>query len=348
MAIYTRTVNYIRFDPTTATLTISVDSYKDSVYVGNTGEIPCVLPVDNSGSVPAGSDLTDFVEAFAAGVVQPDVIDSAANLVAAGGLVSNAQDVYTLTMEAEPGETPGLEGYGLPVVIYPDRVYTPSGNVFTRSVIACVADSYAAPTGGRFPTAYQISQRLGDTNSILDNGNVYTDPWPADLVETTVASAVFMTPITSFQVSNPAGIHGGMIVFIPTYNNYVTVDSVVGTTVNFTSSFTVTPNFVSGTALSFRGGSVAKLSQVFDDSYVYGVDPTPPTVTVCAYGGLQFPTIPSYIDVAYPRVFGGAAMLDDQTNNAGANFGQYLSYFYVVHEPITITSSTGYAWFQYS
>lgn len=333
MAVYSRTIDYIRFDATTATLTINVNAYADGVFATSTGEVPCQLPVDAAGSVPSGQDLVDFVEAFAAGIVQPAVIDSAINLVNAGGSVSNAQDVFALTTETESGETPGLVGTGVPVVIFPDRTYTPSGNVFTRSVIAAVGANSAVPETGRFPSAYEQSVRLG--NSILDNGNVFTDPWPHTTIDTTLNTIITGSPTNQFTVANPAGLVPGDYTFIPGVGN-VAIDTIVGSTVYTSYSWTASPNAVHGLPLTFHRGTYAQLTDVFDDNYVYGVDSTQ-TVYVSAFGsGVLYPTgpIPGYIESQYPTVFGGS--------NSG------LNYFYVEHNPITITSSTGYAWFKYS
>jgi hypothetical protein len=349
MAVYTRDIQYIRFDATTATLTINVNAYSDGTFAFATGEVPCVLPVSPSGSVPGGADLVAFVQAFAEGIVQPGIIDSAAYLVAAGGTVSNAQDVFSLTLETEAGETPGLVGNGIPVIIFPDRVHTPSGNVFTRSIIAPIPASYAVPETGRFPSAYEQSVRLG--HGIIDNGNVYTNPWPHIQVTAQIDSCVIGSPINSFTVMNSVGLQPGDLFYLPSNEGYqLSIDTIVGTTITFTTTITATPNAIQGLTLTFDRGTYAALTDVFDDSFVFGVDSTQFAYASAYNGtGLSYPyvPVPGHINSAYPAVFGGAAMLAAE-GDPGFMLDDYLHYVYVEHDPITITSATGYGWFKYS
>jgi hypothetical protein len=202
--------------------------------------------------------------------------------------------------------------------------------------------------GGRFPSAYEQSVLLG--NGIIDNGNIYSTPWPPNVVNTTIATIATMTTIDTFTVTNATGITSGMLFFMPTYG-VLTVNNVVGTTITTTTQFQVTPNAVPGTALLFREGSFARITSVFDDNFVFGVGSVQDVYTSAFGSGVPgiepSGAIPAHIQAAYPNIFGGDAMLAAM-GNPGFDLNDYLHYIYVEHNPLTITTTTGYGWFQYS
>ena len=166
-----RTYDLIRFDPEKALLVLNVQATETvSGYSKSYLGINYWLPVANDGTVPTGGALNILLDQWVTRVAPDEVILREAKL--AEQPVTNASDIYQLTSEIEPGESAGNIFAGLiPVVIFPDRVYTPSGNVFTRSVIAPVGGNYGAPDPEDVVFPADAIARVG-TTYILDNGNV--------------------------------------------------------------------------------------------------------------------------------------------------------------------------------
>lgn len=165
-----RTYDLQNFDPVRALLKINVQVTETvSGYSRTYLDVPYWLPVATDGSVPSGGDLNALLDIWVERVAPEDVILREAQLFI--NPVTNASDLYQLTSDVEPGEAIDNIFDGLiPVIVFPDRIHTPSGNVFTRSVIAAVGGNNAAPAGEVVFPVDAVS-RVG-TTYILDNGNV--------------------------------------------------------------------------------------------------------------------------------------------------------------------------------
>ena len=166
-----RTYDLIRFDPEKAVITINVIATETvSGYSRTYSDLLYWLPVADDGTVPSGGALYTLLDQWVTRVAPDEVILRDAKL--AENPVTNASSIYQLTSEVEPGEASGNIFAGLiPVVVFPDRVYTPSGNVFTRSIIAPVGGNNAAPSPDDVVFPADALTRVG-TTYILDNGNV--------------------------------------------------------------------------------------------------------------------------------------------------------------------------------
>lgn len=247
-----RTYDLIRFDPEKAVLTVNVIATETvSGYSRTYSDVLYWLPVADDGSVPTGGALNILLDQWVTKVAPDEVIMRDARL--ATNPVINASDIYQLTSEIEPGESSGNIFSGLiPVVVFPDRVYTSSGNVFTRSVIAPVGGIGGAPSDGDVIFPVDAIARVGSTY-ILDNGNV------GDGAE------------LQFARSN-------------INEDYATV--------------------------------------AITNSWSENLLP------------------PAYIIDQYPFVF--------RTPLPPGDFNDYLKFFYLEHEPLTISQNYGTAWFKYS
>ncbi len=153
------------FDATTACMYVTITGYDNLALTKTYTTVPCYLPVDALGRVPTGVALTDFVENWIVDCMPDTDISSQHSLDSYGGSVVNAQDIYAITEVDEAGQQ---YSDGIPVFIYPDRTYTPSGNIFTRSVIKAVGDLSAPPFDFAVMTA-----TADDPQWTLDNGNIY-------------------------------------------------------------------------------------------------------------------------------------------------------------------------------
>lgn len=165
-----RTYDLQNFDPVRALLKINVQVTETvSNYSRQYHNVPFWLPVAPDGSVPSGGALNALLDTWAERVAPTEVIQREARLFV--NPVTNASDIYQLTSEIEPGEQiDNIFRNLIPVLVFPDRIYTPTGNVFTRSIIAAVGGSNAAPAGEVVFPVDAVS-RVG-TTYILDNGNV--------------------------------------------------------------------------------------------------------------------------------------------------------------------------------
>lgn len=160
---FTRQYDLVRFDATTATLYINLFTNE----VGNTtqiitadSEVPVVLPVDSEGNVPVGNALTTFLNRYVINITPDKMLQSKLELIRFGNQVHNANAMYNLTDDVEDSEvdqfSPPADSLWIPVVIFPDRTYTPSGDVFTRSVIAPVGGNFGDPIIQEvFPSNFQ-------------------------------------------------------------------------------------------------------------------------------------------------------------------------------------------------
>ena len=148
---FTRTYRLSKFDETTATLYIDLSTYK----VGSTDRltfdinVPVVLPVDDIGNVPTGSALTAFLDRHAISIAPDSFLYNVYNLSNFNDQVVNAAAIYTLTSTVEPNEVDPItvpnDKLWIPVLIFPDRVRTPTGSIFDRSIIAAVGGNLGAP-----------------------------------------------------------------------------------------------------------------------------------------------------------------------------------------------------------
>jgi hypothetical protein len=168
-----RTYDLQNFDPVRALLKINVQVTETvSNYSRTYLDVPFWLPVAPDGTVPSGGDLSALLDRWVERVAPEDVILREAQLFIAP--VSNASELYQLTSDIEPGEAIDNIFAGLiPVLVYPDRIFTPTGNVFTRSIIAAVGGSNGAPSNADLVFPIDAVNREG-TTYILDNGNVGT------------------------------------------------------------------------------------------------------------------------------------------------------------------------------
>ena len=151
---FIREYELVSFDPASATMLINLYTY-DSGHVRQiTGDlnIPVVLPVDSTGNVPVGNELTAFLNRHAISITPDSLLESVLNLGNVGGEVLNANAIYNMTGDVEATEedliTAPADALWIPVLIIPDKTFTPVGNVYTRSIVAAVGGNYGAPIMG--------------------------------------------------------------------------------------------------------------------------------------------------------------------------------------------------------
>jgi len=165
-----RTYDLQNFDPVRALLKINVQVTETvSNYSRQYLDVPFWLPVAPDGTVPSGGALNALLDRWVERVAPTDVILREAQLFI--NPVTNAGALYQLTSDIEPGEAiDNIFAGFIPVLVFPDRIFTPTGTTFTRSIIAAVGGNNAAPANEVvFPE--DAITRVG-TTYILDNGNV--------------------------------------------------------------------------------------------------------------------------------------------------------------------------------
>lgn len=152
---FSRVYELVNFDPSTATLLINLFTYEvgdEENQITSDIDVPVVLPVDSTGKVPVGTALTQFLNRHVISITPDSMLQSLLELQRFNGQVVNANEVYNETSDVEPTEadqiTAPLTALWIPVLIIPDRTYTNSGTVFTRSIIAAVGGNNGAPIMG--------------------------------------------------------------------------------------------------------------------------------------------------------------------------------------------------------
>jgi hypothetical protein len=181
---YSRTYDLQLFDKITAVLYLKVYAFWDSTLIDVIDSFPVQLPVDSLGQVPTGTALTAHIDRVLAAVYNPAKLELRRNLIDVGGSVSNADEIFALTIDNEPTDAPL---YGFPVVLWPIGGSTD----FTASVISAIypnPDLYAPlnrynPGTLPDPTlpgnqGYPGLENTGP-NTYLDNGNV----WGGQLID---------------------------------------------------------------------------------------------------------------------------------------------------------------------
>jgi hypothetical protein len=96
---YTKTVEYLSFDSTTAILYVRIQFFYDSVLYNTTRSYPIQLPVDSLGQVPTGSALEAYIDQIVEVVYSPAAQQVIRNLINFGGVVTNADEIFSLTPE---------------------------------------------------------------------------------------------------------------------------------------------------------------------------------------------------------------------------------------------------------
>jgi hypothetical protein len=99
---FTRTFEYLSFDSNNAILYVRIRFFRDSVLYDNVGSFPIQLPVDSLGQVPIGAALTSYINQALDVVYSPESHQFRRNLADFGGAVSNASEIFALTIEDEP------------------------------------------------------------------------------------------------------------------------------------------------------------------------------------------------------------------------------------------------------
>lgn len=225
---YQRNTELVRFDANTATLFLRITSTDTDLGVLETIEdCPLRLPVDANGFVPTGAELDSLVANFAARQTSPARIAqliAARRLVELGG-VQNPQAIFSVTEELEVDEfvdvdTPeDVTRYSgmIPVILFPDRVFTPSGTSFTRSVMAAVGgeglpSTVPLITNESWPDLTYTDILAAFTYG-LDNGNIISGelrfvqsenqvaPEQAGPLEVTAASSDLLLPPPAYIIA---------------------------------------------------------------------------------------------------------------------------------------------------
>lgn len=102
---FTKTFEYLSFDSTTAILYVRIEFRKDSVLYNTISSFPIQLPVDSLGQVPTGSALEAYIDQIVEVVYSPASQQFIRNLIDFGGVVTNANEIFS----SLPGEDIGID-----------------------------------------------------------------------------------------------------------------------------------------------------------------------------------------------------------------------------------------------
>lgn len=174
---YQRTYNATLFDADTRTLSISVTATLNGEEVANDPLVNVVIPIDANGVVLVDAELESFLNDYILSVMPDSYLDAQLALTTYG--VVNSAAMYQLTSDVEYESTdivtPPAGVSWIPVIIFPDTVYTPTGGVYTRSVIAPVGGFNGVPYTSEVFQPDPLARVGGDNYSLepaLINGSI--------------------------------------------------------------------------------------------------------------------------------------------------------------------------------
>jgi len=134
MAI-TTSYTLISFDPITAELQVDVEVFDNSLPILITTLI-ITLPVDDLGNVPTGTALTDIIDKKINYRLQGWIAQyNIQNNIPISG-VTNAEEIYALTLQVEADEIGGGQIY---VLLTPNPDFIDVNNLCTRSIITVIS-----------------------------------------------------------------------------------------------------------------------------------------------------------------------------------------------------------------
>ena len=121
------TTNYdqVRFDAATAIMYLRVRVLDGVTVIETNEDVPVRLPVDVSGAVPTGAELTAVIDRAVSRTFSETTLaekERLYNIASNGGLVVNRAAIYALTEQGAAGvaetELAGIEGYFTPVSVF--------------------------------------------------------------------------------------------------------------------------------------------------------------------------------------------------------------------------------------
>ena len=193
---YTTEFDLVRFDARSATMYVRVRTLDGIIVIDTREDVPVRLPVDSSGLVPVGAELTEIITSAVARSFSTAALaetERLARITDAGGAVTNAATIYALTEETEPESVAPLLGYGI------------------TSILASMP-GYFEFFSGVLPADHTISPELASADYIaVSVGWQYTNPaGPGGNVELTPSQyTISGTTLTITASAESLGIDTG-------------------------------------------------------------------------------------------------------------------------------------------
>lgn len=123
---YTTEYDLVKFDASAAVMYVRVRTLDGATVIDTRENVPVRLPVDASGNVPEGAELTEIISSAVSRSFSTAALEETerlARITDAGGVVLNAATIWAITEEVEPESIVPISGYGalsligLPVVV---------------------------------------------------------------------------------------------------------------------------------------------------------------------------------------------------------------------------------------
>jgi hypothetical protein len=157
---FTTSYDTVRFDATEAILYLRVRILDGATEVETNENVPVRLPVDASGLVPVGAELTTVLDRAVSRTFSSTALaekERLYNIAANGGLVVNRSAIYALTEEAESGS---VEAVLVSISAYLEPV---TSFVVDSAEGISVGSTFGAP--GVEPNSVTVTEVSGNTVS---------------------------------------------------------------------------------------------------------------------------------------------------------------------------------------
>lgn len=113
---YTTEYDLVKFDASEAVMYVRVRTLDGATVIDTRESVPVRLPVDSSGNVPEGAELSEIIASAVSRSFSTAALEETerlARITDAGGVVLNATTIWAITEEVEPESVVPISGYGV-------------------------------------------------------------------------------------------------------------------------------------------------------------------------------------------------------------------------------------------
>lgn len=158
---YTTEYDLVSFDARSAIMYVRVRTLDGATVIDTRENVPVRLPVDASGNVPEGAELTEIISSAVSRSFSLAALaetERLARITDAGGVVLNAATIWAITEEVEPESIVPISGYGVLSLGKPNEIVngslgqtvftlTPSMLVPEATITVIYGWQYTSPAG---------------------------------------------------------------------------------------------------------------------------------------------------------------------------------------------------------
>jgi hypothetical protein len=219
---YTTEFDLVSFDARSAIMYVRVRTLDGATVIDTRESVPVRLPVDASGLVPEGAELTEIISSAVSRSFSTAALaetERLARITDAGGTVTNAATIWAITEEVEPESVVPILGYGalsligLPVVV--------DGSL-GQTVWSLTPDMLEPEATVFVEWSWQYSEDRYTPFPSPPSDIVYYGPSQYNIVGSTLT---ITSPVTIDMSKSPAGFFNAFAVFEYGVGNTLTLDT---------------------------------------------------------------------------------------------------------------------------